>query len=134
VAIGYTPVVNAAVLSVYRHVTDVAMLALVPVRTVDAVTIVGLAIISALAVKAVRCPQVAGKVLSREWCTALVWEVRRGVHWQNCEWAGGVNPFPPFFLVRMSEFPPPWDPIVYDVTRLRLNQLFVGLAIFVSVC
>ena len=31
-------------------------------------------------------------------------------------------------------FPPPWDPIVHDVTRLRLNQLFVGLAIFVSVC
>jgi hypothetical protein len=31
-------------------------------------------------------------------------------------------------------FPPPWDPIVHDVTRLRLNQLFVGLAIFGSVC
>ncbi len=31
-------------------------------------------------------------------------------------------------------FPPPWDPIVHDVTRLRLNQLLVGLAIFVSVC
>jgi hypothetical protein len=37
-------------------------------------------------------------------------------------------------LVRMSEFPPPWDPIVHDVTRLRLNQLFMGPAIFVSVC
>ena len=33
-----------------------------------------------------------------------------------------------------DEFPPPWEPIVHDVTRLRLNQLFVGLAIFVSVC
>jgi hypothetical protein len=119
VAIGYTPVVNAAVLSVYCHVTDVAMLALVAVRAVVAVAIVGLAIISALAVKAVH------KWLKRyswEWCAALVWEVRRGVHWQNCEWVGGVNLFPPFFLVRMSEFPPPWDPIVHDVTRLRLNQ------------
>ena len=78
VAAGYTPVVNAAVLSVYRHVTDVAMLALVAVRAVVAVAIVGLAIISALAVKAVH------KWLerySREWCAALVWEVRRGVHW-----------------------------------------------------
>jgi hypothetical protein len=26
------------------------------------------------------------------------------------------------------------QPIVYDVTRMGLNQLFVGLAIFVSVC
>ncbi len=43
-AIGYAPVVNAAVLSVYRHVTDIAMLALVPVRTVVAVTVVGLTI------------------------------------------------------------------------------------------
>ncbi len=100
----YAPVVNAAVLSVHRHVTDVAMLALVAVRAVIAVAVVGLAIISALAVKAVH------KWLerySREWCAALVWEVRRGVHWRNCEWAGGVNPFPPFFLARMSEFPPP---------------------------
>jgi hypothetical protein len=131
VAIGYTPVVIAAVLSVYRHVTDVAMLALVDVRAVVAVAIVGLAILSALAVKAVH------KWLerySREWCAALVWEVRRGVHWQNCELAGGVNPFPPFFLVHMSEFPTPWDPIVHNVTRLRLNQLFLGLAFFVSVC
>ncbi len=130
-AIGYTPVVNAAVLSMYRHVTDIAMLALVAVRAVVAVAVVGLTIISALAVKAVH------KWLerySREWCAALVWEVRRGVHWRNCEWVGGVNPFPPFFLVRMSEFPPPWDPIVHDLTRLRLNQLIVGLAIFVSVC
>ena len=30
-------------------------------------------------------------------------------------------------------FLPPWDPIVHDATRLQLNQLFVGLAIFVSV-
>ncbi len=129
-AIGYTPVVNVAVISVYRHVTGVAMLALVAVRAVVAVAIVGLAIISALAAKAVH------KWLerySREWCAALVCEVRRGVHWQNCEW-GGSEPLPPFFLVRMSEFPPPWDPIVHDVTRLRLKQLFVGLAIFVSVC
>ncbi len=130
-AIGYAPVINAAVLSVYRHVNDVAMLALVAVRAVITVAVVGLAIISALAANAVH------KWLerySREWCAALVWEVRRGVHWPNCEWAGGVNPFPPFFLVRMSKFPPPWDPIVHDVTRLGLNQLFVGLAIFVSVC
>ncbi len=127
----YAPVVNAAVLSVCLYATYVAMLTLVAVRAVIAVAVVGLAIISALAVKAVH------KWLERysqEWCAALVWEVRRGVHWRNCEWAGGVNPFPPFFLVRMSEFPPPQDPIVHDVTRLRLNQLFVGLAIFVSVC
>ncbi len=79
-AIGYAPVVNAAVLSVYRHVTDVAMLALVV-----AVAVVGLTIIYELADKAVH------KWLerySREWCAALVWEVRRGVHWPNCEWVG----------------------------------------------
>ncbi len=51
-AIGYTPVINAAVLSVYRHVTNIAMLALVAVHAVVAVAVVGLAIISALAVKA----------------------------------------------------------------------------------
>ena len=36
VAIGYAPVVNAAVLSMYCHVTDVAMLALVAVCAVVA--------------------------------------------------------------------------------------------------
>ena len=34
-------------------------------------------------------------------------------------------------LVHMSEIPPPWDPVMHDVTSLGLNQLFVGLAIFV---
>ena len=29
-------------------------------------------------------------------------------------------------------FPAPRDPIVHDVTRLQPNQLFMGLAIFVS--
>ncbi len=53
------------------------------------------------------------------------------MHWQNCEWAGGVSPVPPFVLVGMSEILPPSDPIKHDVTRLRLNQLFVGLANFV---
>ncbi len=39
-AIGYAPVENATVLSVYRHVTDVAMLALVAVRAaVDVATV-----------------------------------------------------------------------------------------------
>ena len=37
---GYAPVINAAVLSVYCHVTDVAMLALVAIRAVVAVATV----------------------------------------------------------------------------------------------
>jgi len=72
VAIGYAPVVNAAVLSMYPHVTDIAMLALIAIRAVVAVVVVGLAIISALTAN--------HKWLERyswEWCTALVWGPNR---------------------------------------------------------
>ena len=110
---GYAPVINAAVLSVYCHVTDVAMLARVAIHAVVAVATVWS-----------KC------VHTYQSECAIIYYVQYGANVCTLLPTGVLGTT----LVHMHEFPPPWDPIMHDVTRLQLNQLFVGLAIFGSVC
>ena len=48
----------------------------------------------------------------------IVWEVRRGVHWRNCEWAGGDDP-PPFFRIGLF-------PLSEKDGSLRRHSAFFG--------